>query len=48
LALVAKIVRDHGGIVECIGRDRGTTFRVLLPMLKGSAAPHEIDGESAS
>jgi two-component system nitrogen regulation sensor histidine kinase GlnL len=36
LALVAKIVRDHGGIVECLGRNRGTTFRVLLPMLRGS------------
>jgi two-component system nitrogen regulation sensor histidine kinase GlnL len=34
LALVAKIVRDHGGVVECQGRDRGTTFRVLLPMMR--------------
>ncbi len=34
LALVAKIVRDHGGIAECVARERGTTFRVLLPMLK--------------
>jgi two-component system nitrogen regulation sensor histidine kinase GlnL len=34
LALVAKIVRDHGGVVECIPRERGTTFRVLLPMLR--------------
>lgn len=34
LALVAKIVRDHGGIVECVGRSKGTTFRVLLPMLR--------------
>jgi two-component system, NtrC family, nitrogen regulation sensor histidine kinase GlnL len=34
LALVAKIVRDHGGMVECITRERGTTFRVLLPMLR--------------
>ena len=34
LALVAKIVRDHGGVVECISRDHGTTFRVLLPMLR--------------
>ena len=34
LALVAKIVRDHGGMVECISRERGTTFRVLLPMLR--------------
>ena len=48
LALVAKIVRDHGGIVECIGRERGTTFRVLLPMLRGTAAPRELDGEDAT
>jgi two-component system nitrogen regulation sensor histidine kinase GlnL len=32
LALVAKVVRDHGGTVECLGRKRGTTFRTLLPM----------------
>jgi two-component system nitrogen regulation sensor histidine kinase GlnL len=46
LALVAKIVRDHGGIVECIGRERGTTFRVLLPMMRGTAAPRDFDGDS--
>ncbi len=34
LALVAKIVRDHGGVVECISRERGATFRVLLPVLR--------------
>jgi two-component system, NtrC family, nitrogen regulation sensor histidine kinase GlnL len=34
LALVAKTVRDHGGVVECISRERGTTFRVLLPMMR--------------
>jgi two-component system nitrogen regulation sensor histidine kinase GlnL len=38
LALVAKIVRDHGGVVECQARERGTTFRVLLPMMKEHAA----------
>ena len=32
LALVAKIVGDHGGIVECDPTPRRTTFRVLLPM----------------
>ncbi len=33
LALVAKIVRDHGGVVECKPRPhKGTTFRVLLPL----------------
>lgn len=46
LALVAKIVRDHGGIIECVGRERGTTFRVLLPMLRGATAPHDFEGET--
>ncbi|MBF9232586.1 two-component system sensor histidine kinase NtrB [Microvirga alba] len=32
LALVAKIVGDHGGIVECEPVPRRTTFRILLPM----------------
>ena len=32
LALVAKIVRDHGGIVECDVGPRRTSFRVLLPL----------------
>jgi len=41
LALVAKIVRDHGGTVECENRARGTRFRVLLPMLRR-------EGEDAS
>ena len=32
LALVAKIVGDHGGIIECESQPRKTTFRVLMPM----------------
>lgn len=39
LALVAKIVGDHGGIVECLPRARGTVFRVLLPMHRNASAP---------
>ena len=31
-ALVAKIVGDHGGIVECDPAPGRTTFRILLPM----------------
>ncbi len=31
LALVAKIVGDHGGIIECESQARRTTFRVLMP-----------------
>jgi two-component system, NtrC family, nitrogen regulation sensor histidine kinase GlnL len=32
LALVAKIVGDHGGIIECDSQPRKTIFRVLLPI----------------
>ncbi|KPL51324.1 ATPase [Prosthecomicrobium hirschii] len=31
LALVAKIVRDHGGVVECESQPRRTVFRILMP-----------------
>jgi two-component system nitrogen regulation sensor histidine kinase GlnL len=41
LALVAKIIGDHGGIVECESHPRRTIFRVLMPMY----AP--TDGRSA-
>ena len=34
LALVAKIIGDHGGIVECESANRRTTFRVMMPMFK--------------
>jgi two-component system, NtrC family, nitrogen regulation sensor histidine kinase GlnL len=32
LALVAKIVGDHGGVIEFESQPRRTTFRVMLPM----------------
>jgi two-component system, NtrC family, nitrogen regulation sensor histidine kinase GlnL len=31
LALVAKIVGDHGGVIECESVPRRTVFRILLP-----------------
>ena len=31
LALVAKIIGAHGGIVECDTSSKGTTFRILMP-----------------
>jgi two-component system nitrogen regulation sensor histidine kinase GlnL len=37
LALVAKIVGDHGGIVEFESQPRRTVFRVLLPVADGAA-----------
>jgi two-component system, NtrC family, nitrogen regulation sensor histidine kinase GlnL len=40
LALVAKIVGDHGGIIECESQPRRTAFRVLMPMyIRAGAEP---------
>ena len=39
LALVAKIIGDHGGIIECDSEPRKTVFRVLLP-LASQTKPH--------
>jgi len=37
LALVAKIVGEHGGVIEFDSSPRGTTFRVLMPAWKEDA-----------
>ncbi|MFD1694218.1 two-component system sensor histidine kinase NtrB [Roseibium aestuarii] len=31
LALVAKIIGDHGGVIECDSQPRRTVFRILMP-----------------
>lgn len=36
LALVSKIVADHGGLIECDSRPGRTIFRVLLPVWSGA------------
>src|SRR6201992_2006158 len=38
LALVAKIVGDHGGVIECESQARRTIFRVLMPKFTGDDA----------
>jgi two-component system, NtrC family, nitrogen regulation sensor histidine kinase GlnL len=38
LALVAKIIGDHGGIIECDSRPRQTVFRALMPMADSETA----------
>ncbi|MBY5831329.1 nitrogen regulation protein NR(II) [Rhizobium ruizarguesonis] len=37
LALVAKIIGDHGGIIECDSQNSRTTFRVLMPASKDAS-----------
>lgn len=37
LALVAKIVDDHGGVIECESTRGRTTFRIMLPTAPGDA-----------
>jgi len=42
LALVAKIIGDHGGVIECDSRPRRTEFNVRLPLHE--VAPQETVG----
>jgi two-component system nitrogen regulation sensor histidine kinase GlnL len=46
LALVAKIVNDHGGIIECESQPRKTTFRVLLPMFNPTKSQNHSNSDA--
>jgi two-component system nitrogen regulation sensor histidine kinase GlnL len=50
LALVAKIVGDHGGIIECESQPRRTMFRILMPKFEppNSSEGAEPDGAAKS
>jgi two-component system, NtrC family, nitrogen regulation sensor histidine kinase GlnL len=50
LALVAKIVGDHGGIIECESQARRTMFRILMPkfIIPSSSESAEPDGAARS
>jgi len=39
--LVAKLVGDHGGVIDSDSRPGRTRFRVLLPVAKGVKMPDE-------
>ena len=41
LALVAKIVGDHGGVIEFDSSSKGTEFRIMLPMVENSKLLHQ-------
>lgn len=43
LALVAKIIGDHGGVIDCESRPGRTRFRILLPVAKGTDATPSAD-----
>jgi two-component system nitrogen regulation sensor histidine kinase GlnL len=43
LALVAKIVGDHGGVIDSDSRPGRTRFRVLLPVANGMTAPETLE-----
>jgi len=45
LALVAKIVGEHGGVIECSSEPGRTQFRVLLPMAAEGANENEDPGD---
>ncbi|MHA1544832.1 MAG: two-component system sensor histidine kinase NtrB, partial [Alphaproteobacteria bacterium] len=43
LSLVAKIVGDHGGVIDCTSDQNGTRFRVLMPMHENTADQNQSD-----
>jgi two-component system nitrogen regulation sensor histidine kinase GlnL len=45
LALVAKIIGDHGGIIECESQPRHTVFRILMPMYAGNGSEPPLQEE---
>ncbi|WP_113339517.1 two-component system sensor histidine kinase NtrB [Rhizobium cremeum] len=46
LALVAKIIGGHGGIVECDSQANRTTFRVLMPVSRDIPLDEETPAKS--
>lgn len=42
LALVAKIIGDHGGIVECDSQSNKTIFRILMPASREALAAEPV------
>jgi two-component system, NtrC family, nitrogen regulation sensor histidine kinase GlnL len=47
LALVAKIIGDHGGIIECESQPRRTTFRILMPKYAATTSGEGAEPDGA-
>lgn len=45
LALVAKIIGDHGGVIECKSQPKHTTFRILLPAFQDATSHKKARGK---
>ncbi|MEM1399451.1 MAG: ATP-binding protein [Pseudomonadota bacterium] len=45
LALVAKVVGDHGGVIELDSNGGRTAFKVSLPIASGDARPAMVDDQ---
>ncbi len=48
LALVAKIVGDHGGIIECESQPRRTIFRILMPKYTATTGGEGAEPDGAA
>jgi two-component system nitrogen regulation sensor histidine kinase GlnL len=46
LALVAKVVGDHGGVIDAESRPGRTRFRILLPVASDAFALHSKETSS--
>jgi two-component system nitrogen regulation sensor histidine kinase GlnL len=46
LALVAKIIGDHGGVIDCDGQPGNTSFRVSLPAYQPPAGTTKLEETS--
>ena len=44
LALVAKIIGDHGGVISCDSQPGRCTFQVLLPTWTEDSNSEKADG----
>jgi two-component system, NtrC family, nitrogen regulation sensor histidine kinase GlnL len=43
LALVAKTIGEHGGVIECESQPRRTAFRILMPAHSGQAPDDDFE-----
>jgi two-component system nitrogen regulation sensor histidine kinase GlnL len=48
LALVAKIVNDHGGVIEFDSEPRHTVFNVMLPVYSESGRRPTVPADAMS